>query len=152
MRGLVAPHKPLLLLAIMDLIEEDIIHSPQIELTEALETAFKWNYDFYALNITHFKPVIGTPFYHMSYEPFWNLVPTEPGITPRTTAVSTLRKHYKYAEIDQELFEQMSNPNARHHFREVLIKTYLANHGPSSILKAIPLIMLLTTCICQLIA
>ena len=107
------------------MIEDDVIQSPQIELSEAMETAFKWNYDFYTLNITHFKPVIGTPFYHMSYEPFWKLVPKELRITPKTTAVSTLRKYYKYAEIDQELFEQMKDPNARHHLREVLIKTYL---------------------------
>lgn len=127
MRGLVAPHKPLLLLAIMDLIEDDIIQSPQIELNDALETAFKWNFECYAINITHFKPVIGTPFYHMSYEPFWNLVSKVPGITPNTTAVSTLRRHYKYAEIDQELFEQMKDPDARHHLREVLIKSYLNN-------------------------
>lgn len=125
MRGQLAPHKPLLLFSIMDLIEDNVIQSPQIELTDALETAFRWNFDCYAINITHFKPVIGTPFYHMSYEPFWKLVPEEPGITPKTTAVSTLRKHYKYAEIDQDLFDQMSDPNARHHLREVLIKTYL---------------------------
>ena len=125
MRGQVAPHKPLLLLAIMDLIEDYVIQSPKIELSEALMTAFKWNYDFYALNITHFKPVIGTPYYHMSNEPFWKLVPKEPDIRPRTTAISSLRSYYKYAEIDQELFNQMSDPAARLHLRKVLIKTYL---------------------------
>ena len=44
MGGQLAPHKALLLLTIMDLVECKMIMLPQIELREALITAFKWNW------------------------------------------------------------------------------------------------------------
>ena len=53
-----APHK-LLLLAVIDLVECGIICSPQIELSEALLTAFKLNDMRYMRHIAHFKPNIG---------------------------------------------------------------------------------------------
>lgn len=80
--GQLAPHKPLLLLAVIDLVECGIIRSPQIELSEALLTAFKLNDMRYTRHIAHFKPNIGMPYYHMSGEPFWRLVPKVPATRP----------------------------------------------------------------------
>ncbi len=132
MGGQVAPHKPVLLLAIMDLVECEIIMLPQIELGEALITAFKWNWVRLAPKDTHFKPAIGTPFYHMSGEPFWKLVPKDPSYAPNTTNITTLREHYEYAEIDSELFILMLDADARQRLRKVLIETYLTNHNPTA--------------------
>ena len=103
MGGQVAPHKPLLLLAIMDLVECEIIMLPQIELREALIAAFKWNWARLVPKESHFNPAIGTPFYHMSGEPFWRLVPKDPSYTPNTTNITSLREHYEYAEIDYSI-------------------------------------------------
>ena len=130
MRGQVAPHKPILLLAIMDLVECEMIMLPQIELREALIAAFKWNWVRLAPK-DHFKPVIGTPFYHMSGEPFWKLVPKDPSYAPNTTNITTLREHYEYAEIDSELFVLMLDVDARQRLRKVLIETYLTHHNPT---------------------
>lgn len=124
--GRPAPHKPLLLLAIIDLVECEVIMLPQIELGEALIAAFKWNIVKYAPNTAHFKPVIGTPFYHMSNEPFWRLVPKDPSYAPSTTNITTLREHYQYAEIDSELFVLMLDVKALQRLRTILIETYLA--------------------------
>ncbi len=123
----VAPHKPLLLLSVIDLIEKGIINSPIIELSDALVEAFKRNAIIYASEIEHFKPNIGMPFFYMRSEPFWELIPMVDGAHQKTTVVSTLRKHYKYAVIDQQLFELLSKPDARQQLRYVLIKTYLEN-------------------------
>ena len=117
MGGQVAPHKPLLLLAIMDLVECEVIMLPQIELGEALIAAFKWNWVRYFSKETRFKPIIGTPFYHMSGEPFWRLVPKDPSYAPNTTNITTLREHYEYAEIDSELFILMLDADARQRLR-----------------------------------
>ena len=126
--GQIAPHKPILLLAIMDLVECEMIMLPQIELREALIAAFKWNWVRQVPKEARFKPAIGTPFYHMSGEPFWKLLPKDPSYAPNTTNITTLREHYAYAEIDSELFVLMLDADARQRLREVLIETYLTNH------------------------
>ena len=146
-----APHKPLLLLAVIDLVECGIIRSPQIELSEALITAFKLNETRFTRGIVHFKPNIGMPFYHMTAEPFWRLVPKVPGNAPSSYAISTLRNFYKCAEIDSELFELMKNPATASQLRKVLIDTYLANRTDIE-LPSLPQIILLASCLCQLIA
>jgi len=130
MRGQVAPHKPILLLAIMDLVECEMIMLPQIELGEALIAAFKWNWVRQVPKGARFKPAIGTPFYHLSSEPFWRLVPKDPSYAPNTTNITTLREHYQYAEIDPELFVLMLDADARQHLRKVLIETYFTHHNP----------------------
>lgn len=77
--GHLAPHKPLLLLAVIDLVDCGIIRSPQIELSDALITAFKINETRFTRGIIHFKPNIWMPFFHMTTEPFWRLVPKVQG-------------------------------------------------------------------------
>ena len=149
--GQQAPHKPLLLLAVIDLVECGIIRSPQIELSKALLTAFKLNDLRYTRHIAHFKPNIGMPYYHMSGEPFWRLVPKVPGNSPSSYAISTLRNFYKCAEIDHELFELMKEPATAQQLRKVLVDTYLANRTDTS-LPSLPQVVLLATCLCQLIA
>ena len=129
MGGQVAPHKPILLLAIMDLVECEVIMLPQIVLGEALIAAFKWNWARLVQKDIRFKPVIGTPFYHMSGEPFWKLIPKDPSYAPNTTNITTLREYYEYAEIDPELFVLMLDADARQRLRKVLIETYLNNHN-----------------------
>lgn len=123
--GQLAPHKPLLLLSIIDLVDCGIIKSHKIELSEALITAFELNKMRYTRNILHFKPNIGMPFFYMNTEPFWKLVPKVVGNMPYTYAISTLRDSYKYAEIDNELFSILQEPSAAEALRQVLIDAYL---------------------------
>lgn len=130
--GQVAPHKPILLLAILDLVECEMIMLPQIELREALIAAFKWNWVHLVQKDIRFKPVISTPFYHMCGEPFWRLVPKDPSYAPNTTNITTLREHYEYAEIDSELFILMLDADARLRLRKVLIETYLTDHNSTA--------------------
>lgn len=148
--GHLAPHKPLLLLAVIDLVDCGIITSPQIELSEALITAFKLNDLRYTRNIIHFKPNIGMPFFYMNTEPFWRLVPKVPGNEPYTYAISSLRNHYKYAEIGHELFTLLKNPAACQRLREVLTTSFLQNRTDT--LPSLTPIVLLASCLCQLIA
>lgn len=149
--GQLAPHKPLLLLAVIDLVECGIIKSPEVELGEALITAFKLNENRFTRNIIHFKPNIGMPYYHMSGEPFWRLVPFNPDKAPNTYAISTLRNFYKCAVIDHELFELMKVQATAQQLRKILIDTYLANRTDIG-LQSLPQIVLLASCLCHLIA
>lgn len=149
--GQLAPHKPLLLLAVIDLVECGIIKSPQIEMGEALITAFKLNETRFTRGIVYFKPNIGMPYYHLTAEPFWRLVPINPGKAPNTYAISTLRHFYKCAEIDNELFALMKETATAQQLRKVLIDTYLANRTDIG-LQPLTQIVLLASCLCQLIA
>lgn len=81
----VAPHKPLLLLSVIDLEETGIICSPCIELSDVLIEAFKRNASRYTYGIEHIKPYIRMPFFYMRSEPFWQLVPNVNGGTPGPT-------------------------------------------------------------------
>ena len=74
MKGHSAPHKPLLLLSVLDLIEQGFITSNLIELSDALVNRFKENTKAYLGNSIIFNPNIGYPFYHLSSELFWELL------------------------------------------------------------------------------
>lgn len=93
MRGISAPHKPLLLLAILNLVQYHHVTSHHILLSKELVTEFKRLWLFYIGNQEGndvimvaeglmmdvpksypFKCSIENPFYHMQHEPFWKLI------------------------------------------------------------------------------
>lgn len=139
MRGKKAPHKPILLLAVINLIEKGAITCNCITLSNELIKEFRrlWsllvdnNEDVNFMvaeglmvelvNKYPFNCKIENPYYHMGSEPFWTLEKSD-GFTERKsyTGIGTLRKCFKYAVIDSELFELMMNPESN-----VIIKNSL---------------------------
>lgn len=73
-KGRKAPHKAVLLLAIIDLVESNVIRCPQIELTDELVKRFREVWRRYLGQSAIFTPDITKPFFHMQHEPFWRLV------------------------------------------------------------------------------
>lgn len=71
--GRKAPHKAVLLLSIMDLIETGSIATPRIVLNKELEEAFEKEWHRFMGEPLVFKCVIATPFWHMQNEPFYSL-------------------------------------------------------------------------------
>ena len=123
--GQVAPHKPLLLLAVMELVEAGKIDSPQIMLSDELVNTFNRNAQIHVPDVKHYRPNIGMPFYHMQSEPFWELVPRVEGVTPNVTSISGLRQHYVCARIDNDLFSILTDAENRVVLQKTLIETYL---------------------------
>lgn len=125
--GKQAPHKALLLLSVIDLIERGYITTTRIELTDVLERQFKRNTTSLLGESILFQPKINYPYVHMHSESFWELIPTNGGQIEKFTNYSTssLRQNIAYAQIDKELFELLQNPNARAKLRVLLISTYL---------------------------
>ena len=164
MKGHSAPHKPLLLLSVLDLIEQGIITSNLIELSDALINRFKENTKAYLGNSIIFNPNIGYPFYHLTSEPFWKHLHKinlqiisaeeisqnhEGSVSKVAESVVTfnsielekpiysikgLRERYTGALIDKELFELLKNQDARAKLRTLLISRYLSNQ-PNAISK-----------------
>ncbi|MFR9543270.1 MAG: hypothetical protein SNJ29_08615 [Rikenellaceae bacterium] len=133
MAGVRAPHKAILLLTVIDLIDWGVIKSNQIELNDDLEWQFKHNWARYVGDSVLFQPKIATPYWHMSGEPFWKLVPhsggelTKENLQGTPYSLTNLRKQVKSADIDLKLFELLQNEDARAKFRVLLITTYLGD-------------------------
>ena len=128
MKGEVAPHKPIMLLSVMDLIEAGFITSNKIEFSEMLEERFKSNWKRYVKTYSVFKPNAGTPFWHLSYDPFWHLVPFCGGEETLAQlkksnpySSGTIRKNIRYAEIDSELFELMKDVVGRKELKQCIM-------------------------------
>lgn len=131
--GLPAPHKAVLLLSVIDLVERGVITSNRIELTEQLEQTFEQVWKRYVGVSVVFQPKVATPFWHMQGEPFWCLYLNNGRELESITSpysVKRLREN-TYAIIDADLFQLMRNENERAKLRVVLISTYLQCHIPS---------------------
>ena len=152
-KGYKAPHKAVLLLAIIDLLEEDVIASPRINLSDELVDRFNKVWHHYLGTSAIFTPDIAKPYFHMQYEAFWRLVeheevelsmvaekgpwvegkvdstgsPIRKDLPQGSYSVKAMRKAFAYAEIDNMLFELLQNADARAMMRVVLINEYLTN-------------------------
>lgn len=72
--GKPAPHKALLLLSVIDLVECGLITDCRVPLSDILEKQFKHNTTRLLDESILFQPKISYPYYHMRSEPFWPLV------------------------------------------------------------------------------
>lgn len=68
-----APHKAILLLSVIDLIETGVITSNMIYYTQQLDSQFRNNWIRYIAFLDGHAARSATPFFHMSHEPFWTL-------------------------------------------------------------------------------
>lgn len=128
MQGKPAPHKALLLLSVIDLVEQGFITDSNIQLSDILEERFKYYASQYVGNKSAYDPKINYPFYHLRSEPFWKLVSTTSDPVPAISNYSTnnLKKHIAYARIDTELIQLLKDYNKRALLRAILITKYLA--------------------------
>ena len=122
-----APHKPFLLLSILDLIASGTITrnfiEPSFELAE-LFTGY-WN------RIMPMGPSgsMSYPFYHLESSEFWHLVspPDVPHERGRTiSSVKRLRGLYLGARFSDDLYSLLLMEKSREKLRDVLIRTYFS--------------------------
>ena len=90
-----APHKALLLLSVIDLVEQGVITDSCVQLSDVLEKQFKYNVALHLGNNSIYDPKINYPYYHMRSEPFWELVSTtaNPVLDISNYSTSNLRKN-----------------------------------------------------------
>ncbi len=121
-----APHKPILLLSIIQLIHKGEIQSNRIYITGELVIAFKSNWN--KLVETNHIPNFSLPFFHLSSEPFWRLIYN--GLFDNKEKISSLGKlknRISFAEIDKNLFDILLNPITRTEIENILLNTYFPN-------------------------
>ena len=124
-----APHKPILLLAIINLIKKRVIFNNYIQISPELVLEFKeiWS----KLVDTPHTPNFALPFYHLKNEPFWKLI-TKNGLEIPTTSsnsiksLNALQESLLYAEIDNNLFTIICSED-RIIFIDALLNQYFPN-------------------------
>ena len=122
----VAPHKPLLLLTVIELIERGQIQKNKIPLSPDLAETFMR----YWSKVTDRRPNIALPFFHLKSDGFWHLHPNAGyekalSVTDRITAVSRLREVIAYASLDDDFFVLLTDTGDREIIRQTLIHVYL---------------------------
>ena len=121
-----APHKPFLLLIIIDHIRNGQIDSPSFSLTQDLIDDFRmyWNG---ILPDKHYSS-IAYPFYYMNSEPFWQMhfnadYPYADKKT-WTPSVRELQNYVSETYLDQDLFDFLNDETNRDILRRVLLDEY----------------------------
>lgn len=119
-----APHKLILLLAVIHDIEIGAIKSNRIAPSDQLLATFQSIWKEY-VHSGH-KLNFALPFYHLSNEGFWH-IHAFPGMEAILQELSTvgsmpaLKKIVQYASLDSELFEELKRPNSREELKQTLI-------------------------------
>ena len=132
-RGELAPHKPVLLLAIMDVVEdyiqqgdiETILNQP-IPFRPLLESKFieEWHRHVRSEN---FKENFRTPIVHMQNEPFYQLIKRGKYKQTYVSTIETIEYYFKGIGIDDKLLLLMIDSNARVELRKLLIELITEN-------------------------
>ncbi|EAY30986.1 HNH endonuclease [Microscilla marina] len=128
-KGSVAPHKPILLLSMIRLIEDRVITSQRIYLTPELLSTFKEYWELLANPKYHRE--ISLPFFYLKSDGFWKLIPNlghEEFFASKKTIKTfhQLTTKVAYAELDEALFQFLQNKQHRQDFCQILLDTYLA--------------------------
>jgi putative restriction endonuclease len=123
------PHKPVLLLSIMDMLDRGIIRQNAVPLSDELVSTFKRF--FAAVQKQDDQPTIQNPWFHLSGDNLWTLVPKtgqpsiyREGATSGAPSVKQLRENSEYGRFDEGLWNLLANDMARHQLREALIARY----------------------------
>lgn len=135
-----APHKPVLLLALIDAVQDGEIISNRIYITPSLVGRFM---KVWAMLVedNNLHPRFYMPFYHLSKEsePFWRLAAlpgkeAELKQMERVSSLQMLQRTIDRAEIDEALFMLMLEPKSAERLRAALLdyfpvtkRNYLGN-------------------------
>lgn len=122
-----APYKPLLLLAIMDLMAQNVIDVNMIRLNADLMDAFDLYWTRIFGNQRDSNPTM--PFNHLQSEGFWHLVDVRGTILnlkhiDRNEVFRRVKNQEILAQFDNELFTLLQIPEKRDNLRRVLIEEY----------------------------
>ena len=123
-----APHKPILLLAVIDLIEQGAILENKIEPSPLIVESFLKYWNLLSLE----KPRIYLPFHHLKSDKFWHLQAKFGQENLLTTisqfkSMAQLASVVDFANLDEDLFLLLHKVEAREVLRQTIIETYFSD-------------------------
>ena len=136
-----APHKPILLLSVLDLIEEGQLPKNHVRLTPDLHDLFRSYWD--DIMSEERRPNIAMPFFHLTGDDFWHLIPSPGSETilaagRRLRSIRALHDHTEGARLDEELFSLLQNDENRDALRATVIESYFSKSARSAVLGSSP--------------
>ncbi|MDD2603835.1 MAG: HNH endonuclease [Desulfobacteraceae bacterium] len=122
-----APHKPFLLLSVMDLAAQGQITGNLIAPSQELVETFNgyWQLVMPSERTTS----MAYPFFHLQSDGFWHLEPLPGRRVPKTAttpSMAWLRRNFAGARLDEDLFVFLLDPVFREQLRMVLVQKYFA--------------------------
>lgn len=126
----IAPHKPILLLSVLQTYQNEINTNQRIYITPELVALFKSNWSL--LVTSNHDCRFALPFYHLKSELFWNLIP-KAGFEKILQLKSPMRSFanlntaVECAVIDDELFSLMKNKKNNSFLQQFLLDKYFPN-------------------------
>ena len=114
-----APHKPFLLLAVIELIKRREIEGNRIPFSDSLITLFKK----YISLTPGWHPTIYNPFFRLQNNGFWHLYPIALRDSPPSSNYQ-LQRAGAYAQFDSDLFTILRIPEYQEIFRQIIIDRY----------------------------
>jgi len=129
-QGHVSPHKPCLLLALLDLFEIGKISENRILFDDVLITRYASYFNHVKTVRDHLNPWM--PFFHLRGDGFWHPVPKE-GRENILAGLNSARSrrdvedNISYTFLDNELFDLLRSSDSRQVLRESLIQYWFAD-------------------------
>jgi putative restriction endonuclease len=125
------PHKPAMLLAVMDLIAEGILTENLIPFSPALRERFRRYFD--VVRSANDQNTPENPFFYLRSEGFWGhqATPGNEDLVPGLSSppsVGRIPQVIAGAVLDDALFALLKNPSHRSQLRDVLISRYFPSH------------------------
>lgn len=120
-----SPHKVCMLLAVMDLVENNIITDNRIYFNDPLIE--KFNQHFGMLSTAADQPTAHYPFYYLKSEGFWHheVVPGSAAVyeaLPQSVTRQRLHETVAYAYLDVELFQYLKSSLTREDLKQALFE------------------------------
>jgi putative restriction endonuclease len=131
-----APHKPLLLLSVIDLFAQGTITANLIE--PNLELGELFSLYWAKLMPPDRDGNMSLPFYHLTSDGFWHLQPksgNESAINIPIRSITQMRELVFGARLDDALYTALQSEQHRNILRAVLIKTYFSPNLQSVLLN-----------------
>ncbi len=120
-----APHKPILLLALIDLFEEGAITNNKIEPSPQIVESFLKYWHLVSLE----RPRIFLPFFHLKSDKFWHLHAKAGNekllaMTKQMNSMTHLASIVEFASLDEDLFLLLHRADTREAIRQKIIEVY----------------------------
>lgn len=132
-----SPHKAVLLLAIIEMYESQMLLSNEIRYDESLTSMFLKVWDRVLPGESTFYPDVCLPFWYMQSESFWHAIPFrgEENVLSLLEnnhvkpSESVLKESIDYVELDDDLYFLMTLPSGRFSLKKALLETYSSLSG-----------------------
>lgn len=127
LRSEVAPHKPVLLLAIIDYVEEKLLTEEgreQLKLPIPFRPELQSKFNHRWTKHVHsevFKPSFVNPIIHMQNEPFYHLIPYADRVYDGTHSMLAVESAFQGIQLDSELMLLIIQQDTRQQLKELLV-------------------------------